>query len=211
MANMHFYAKLLVDMLRKMLGRIYTAMLTARATETELQGGESSLDITTYMMVCQRIDMIQELQYLSIILQETDDRLVQSRQLLIWLISARVVGASTIEDITSSIAGWILWNAFLIRETEHSYHQRSLAIILRESSWSILWMRKIDILVGRLITIGTIDRRTLDASKLWQLGETAQHIHHIRIRENLLPHLQEVTKILDGRRNALQKCFLRSK
>ena len=83
MANMHFYAKLLVDMLRKMLGRIYTAMLTARATETELQGGESSLDITTYMMVCQRIDMIQELQYLSIILQETDDRLVQSRQLLI--------------------------------------------------------------------------------------------------------------------------------
>ena len=122
MANMHFYAKLLVDMLRKMLGRIYTAMLTARATETELQGGESSLDITTYMMVCQRIDMIQELQYLSIILQETDDRLVQSRQLLIWLISARVVGASTIEDITSSIAGWILWNAFLIRETEHSYH-----------------------------------------------------------------------------------------
>ena len=92
-------------------------MLTTRATETELQGGESSLDITTYMMVCQRIDMIQELQYLSIILQETDDRLVQSRQLLIWLISARVVGASTIEDITSSIAGWILWNAFLIRET----------------------------------------------------------------------------------------------
>ena len=66
MANMHFYAKLIVDMLRKMLGRIYTAMLTARATETELQGGESSLDITTYMMVCQRIDMIQELQYLPV-------------------------------------------------------------------------------------------------------------------------------------------------
>ena len=51
MANMHFYAKLLVDMLRKMLGRIYTAMLTARATETEHQRGKTSLDITVHVMI----------------------------------------------------------------------------------------------------------------------------------------------------------------
>ena len=92
MTYLHFYAKLLVDMFGKMLGRIHTAMLTARTTETEHQGGETALDIAIHVMVCQLIDTLQERQNLTIILQESDDRLIQTGQLLIRLISSRIVG-----------------------------------------------------------------------------------------------------------------------
>ena len=68
MTYLHFYAKLLVDMFGKMLGRIHTAMLTARTTETEHQGGETTLNIAIHMMIGKRIDMFQELQDFPIII-----------------------------------------------------------------------------------------------------------------------------------------------
>ena len=111
MTNLHFYTKLPVNMFGKMLRRIYTAMLTACTSETEHQRGETTLHVAVYMMVGKCINMIQELQYLTIILQESDNRLIQTRQLLIRLVSARVMGTSAVEDITSTIARRILWNA----------------------------------------------------------------------------------------------------
>lgn len=131
MTNMHFYTKLPVNMFGKMLRRIYTAMLTACTSETEHQRGETTLHVAVYMMVGKCIDMIQELQYLTIILQESDNRLIQTRQLLIRLVSTRVMGTSAVEDVTSTIARRILWNALTERKTIHSYHQRSLTIIFR--------------------------------------------------------------------------------
>ncbi len=106
MTNMHFYTKLLVNMFGKMLGGIYTAMLTAGTSETEHQRGKATLHVAGYMMVGKCIDMLQELQYLTIILQESDNRLIQTRQFFIRLVSARVMGTSTVEDITSAIARW---------------------------------------------------------------------------------------------------------
>ena len=79
-------------------------MLTAGATKTEHQRGESALDISVHVMIGQCIDMIQELQYLAIILQESDDRFIQTGQLLIRLISSRIVGASAIKHITTSVS-----------------------------------------------------------------------------------------------------------
>ena len=55
-------------MLCQMLSGIHTAMLTARTTETEHQGGETTLNIAIHMMIGKRIDMIQELQDIPIIL-----------------------------------------------------------------------------------------------------------------------------------------------
>lgn len=90
MTNLHFYTKLLMNMFGKMLGRIYTAMLTAGTSETEHQRGETTLHIAVYMMVGKCIDMLKELQYLTIILQESDNRFVQTRQLLIRFVSTRL-------------------------------------------------------------------------------------------------------------------------
>ena len=56
------------------------------------------------MMVGKAINTIEEGQYLAIILLESDDWLVETRQFLVWLVSAGVMGAATIEDITASIA-----------------------------------------------------------------------------------------------------------
>ena len=131
MTNMHFYTKLLVNMFGKMLGGIYTAMLPAGASETEHQRGKATLHVAVYMMVGKCIDMFQELQYLTIILQKSDNRLIQTRQLFIRLVSARVMGTSTVEDITSAIARRIFRNSLAIRKTKHSYYQRSLTIIFR--------------------------------------------------------------------------------
>lgn len=150
MTNLHFYTKLLMNMFGKMLGRIYTAMLTAGTTETEHQRGETTLHIAVYMMVGKCINMLQELQYLTIILKESDNRLVQTRQLLIRFVSTRVMGTSAVENITTAIARRILWNTLTERKTIHSYHQRSLTIIFRIGGWSVLRMRTIDIVVGSL-------------------------------------------------------------
>ena len=104
MTDSHLNTELLMNMLGKMLGRIDTTVLTASTAEAEHQRGEASLNISVDMMVGKAINTIEEGQYLAIILQESDDRLVETRQFLIWLVSAGVMGASTIEDITTSIA-----------------------------------------------------------------------------------------------------------
>ena len=112
-----------------MLGTIDTAMLAASAAKAEHQAGEASLDITRDMCICQLVNTLQEGQNLSIILKETDDWLVKSRQLLVGFITSRVVCAAAIKNISSAIATCILWDAFLIGETEHANHQGTLCVI----------------------------------------------------------------------------------
>ena len=94
MTDAHLYAEFLVQVLCQMLGRIHATMLTTRTTETEHQRGEATLDITAHMVVCQLIDGVEEGQDLTIILQEADDRLIKSCQLLIRLITSGVTGFS---------------------------------------------------------------------------------------------------------------------
>ena len=79
-------------------------MLTARTTETEHQGGETALDIAIHVMVCQLIDTLQERQNLTIILQESDHWLIQSRKFLVRFISTWVVSTSAVENITAAIS-----------------------------------------------------------------------------------------------------------
>ena len=61
----HLDAKFLVDMLCQVLGGIDAAMLTAGATETEHQRGETTLDITAHMGISQLIHGVEERQDLS--------------------------------------------------------------------------------------------------------------------------------------------------
>lgn len=75
-----------------------------------------------YVGIGQLVDAVEESEYLAIILKETDDRLVKSGKFLIRLIAPRIVGASTIEDITSTIARLVFRDSLSIRETEDAHH-----------------------------------------------------------------------------------------
>ena len=122
MAYLYFYTELVVDVLGKMLSTIDAAVLTTRTTETEHQGGEPTLNITTHMGIGQFINAVEESKYLTVVLEETDDGFVKSGELLIGLIASRIVGATAVEHITSAISAGILGNTFAIGEAEHFNH-----------------------------------------------------------------------------------------
>ena len=62
------------------------------------------------MGIGQLIHAVQEGQYLTIVLQETDDGLVQTSQLLVRLVTTWVVRATAVEDIATTIAALVLRN-----------------------------------------------------------------------------------------------------
>ena len=64
--------ELLVDMLCKMLGTIYGAVLTACASEREHKTGEATLDITCHVGIGKLINGIKEGEDFTVILKETD-------------------------------------------------------------------------------------------------------------------------------------------
>ena len=91
MTDAHLDTELLVDMLCQMLGGIDTAMLTTRTTEGEHQRGEATLDIPSYMGIGEFIHRIEEGEDLTVVLQESDNGLIKTRQFLIGFIAAGIV------------------------------------------------------------------------------------------------------------------------
>ena len=140
MADAHLDAKLVMDMLSQMLCRVDTAMLTTCAAEAEHERREATLDIAAHVSISQSIDGVEEGQYLTIVLEEADDGLIESCQLLIWLVTTRIVGRTTVEDIAATIAALVLWNTLGEREAEDANHQRSLSVVLREGGRTVLRM-----------------------------------------------------------------------
>ena len=66
-------------------------MLTARTAKGEHERREATLQVALHMGIGQPIDALKESGYLAIVLQESDDGFIQSCQLLIGLVAARVV------------------------------------------------------------------------------------------------------------------------
>lgn len=104
MADIHLYTELLVDVFGEMLGRINAAVLASCASEGEHQVGESAVDIALYVCVGKLVYAVEEGEYLSVVLKEADDGLVQSGELLVRLVSTWIVGGTTVEDVASAIA-----------------------------------------------------------------------------------------------------------
>ena len=163
-------------MFGQMLGGIDTAMLTTRTTETEHQTGETALDVATYVGIGQLIDAVKEGQYLTVILQESDNRFFQSVYFLVRLVATGVVGAATIEHVATAIAALVLGNTLGVREAENPDHQRTLSIVLRERGRAVLRMGLIGIEVGGLVTIGS-RCHSINALKLGQLSQTLQELY----------------------------------
>ena len=103
----------LEQVLREMFGTIDRAMLTAGTTESDLQVGKIPFDEPFHMMIDERINRLQEGQYLTVVLQEINDRLIQSRHLLVLLVLAGIMSRAAVEDITAPVTGFIYRKTFL--------------------------------------------------------------------------------------------------
>lgn len=129
-AYLDLNAEFLVQMFCQMLCRVDTAVLSACASEGEHKVGEAAVDVALHMSVCQLIDAIEKGEYLAIVFKEANNRLVQTRKLLIRLVATGVVRRATIEHVTTAIARLVGGYALAIGETENANTQRSFAVVL---------------------------------------------------------------------------------
>ena len=97
-----------------MFSRIDRTMLASRATEGYLQIGKATVEPSLHVEVNQRIDAIEETQYLAIILKELYHLVVTTGEMPVLRVAPRVVGATTVEDVTATIARDVFRYAFLI-------------------------------------------------------------------------------------------------
>ena len=169
-----------------MLCAINGTMLPTCTTEGEHEVGEATVDVTLHVSIGEFVDTIEEGEYLAVVLEEAYHGLIKSGELLVRFIASGVVRRTTVEHVSAAIARLVGWYALAEREAEHADTQRTLAVVLGERSRSVLRMRLVDILVGGLVSIGTRYCRLFDVSIAWHLGESAQHVHHVRIGEHLL-------------------------
>ena len=75
----------------EMLGAVGRAVLTAGATETDLQMGEATGKEAFHMRIDQGIDMVQETENLPVLLQELDHGCIQASQLLEPFVLPRIM------------------------------------------------------------------------------------------------------------------------
>ena len=116
MNDANFNAEFLMYMLSQMLGTIHRAMLPSSTSEREHERGKATLDIAGHMGVCQPVDTLEEGEYLAIVLQKADDGLVESCELLVWLVAPGVVRRAAVEYIATSVTTLIVGDALAIRE-----------------------------------------------------------------------------------------------
>lgn len=81
------------------------------------------------MVVSELVNRIEERKYLTVVLKEADDRLVQPGELLVWLVASRIMCGTAVEDISSAVSRWVIRQAFFERETHHTDNQRSFAVV----------------------------------------------------------------------------------
>ena len=106
----------LFEVFGHVFGTIHGAMLPARTTERHLEMREIALDETLDVRVRKRIDALQEREYLTILLQKINYRLVDTRERLILLVLTRVVRPAAVKDITSAISGMVFRKTAFKRE-----------------------------------------------------------------------------------------------
>ena len=121
MNQMNTNIVLLLEMLRQMLGAIDGAMLATGATERDLQVREIAFDKALHMMIDKRINGVQESENLTVFLQKINNGLIEARKGLIFVVLTGVMGRTAIEDVTSSVAGFVGRDSTLKGERVNRY------------------------------------------------------------------------------------------
>ena len=111
------------QVLGEVLGAVGGAVLTAGAAETDLQVGEAALEEAFHMGIDQRIDMVQETEDLAVLLQELDDRRIQTGELLEPFVLPGIMHAPAVKHIPAPVPGRILGDPLLEGKTVNSHRQ----------------------------------------------------------------------------------------
>ena len=90
--------------MRHVLRTVYRSVLTAGAAEADHQAIEPTLHISLHMRIHNTICMLQEAEYLTVILKESDHRLITPGQFLVRLISSRIMDGTAVEHISSPVS-----------------------------------------------------------------------------------------------------------
>ena len=107
MNKVHTHRVFLFKVSREMFGAIDRTVLSARTTESHLEMTEIAFNEPLYVMIYKCIHRLKESQYLAVLLEEVDDRLVQARHGLELLVFAGVVRTTAVEDISTAVAGFV--------------------------------------------------------------------------------------------------------
>ena len=105
------------EMFGEFLGAVSGAVLAPGASEGDLQMTETTVHEALDVSIYQREHMPQECQDLPVGLQELLNLTVKAGHGTETFVLARIVDGTAVEDITSSITGQILGNAFFIGKT----------------------------------------------------------------------------------------------
>ena len=195
-----------MNVLGQVLCAVNASVLSSRTSEAEHKAGESALNVPLDVSVGKFVDTVQEEQNLAIVLKETDDRLVQAGELLVRLVASGVVRASAIEDISASVAAFILRNAVSIGEAEHFYHERTFSVIFTESGGAIGNVRVIRVVVCGLVSIGTLHFHGWLWLELGKVHHILEYIVQVGIGTSVV--VQQVAQVVQCGRNAVKEMLL---
>ena len=132
MHQFHSYTEFLVQVLGHVLGRINRTVLATGASEAHRKVAESTLNVTLHGCIHQGVSIFQEWEYLTVVFQELDDRLVKTGERFVTLVLARIVHRTTIEHITTAIACRVVRNTFLVSKAHYLYGQLALFQVILE-------------------------------------------------------------------------------
>ena len=203
-ANLH--AELLVKVLRQVLRGVNAAVLSARASETEHQARETSLDVTAHVDVGQLVDAIKESKYLAVVFKETDDGFVEACQFLVRFVTSGVVGSAAVKHVAAAVAALVFRYALVERKAVNAHHERPFVVILGERCRPVRRMADVHLAVSSPEAVGPAQRGFFNPGELRQFSQAAQHVHQVRISEDV--ELQQFAKVLHRRRNAVDKMLL---
>ena len=115
--EVHFHGIFRHQVFRQVLGTVGGTVLAAGAAETHLKVGEAAGEETLHVRIDQGIDVVQEAEYLPVLLQELNYGGIQACQLLEPLVLSGIVHGPAIKYIPSPVPRRVLGNALLIGET----------------------------------------------------------------------------------------------
>ena len=185
MGDFDLDTEFLVYVLSEVLCAIDAAVLSACAAEAEHERGEPSLNVAADVCVGKPIDTVEEGEYLAVVLKESDHRLVESRKFLVWLIASGVVGAAAVENVATTVSRRVLRYALAVREAEDVDHEWTVAVVFGKGCRSVLRVSLVDVFLCHLVSVGSVCSGLLYACELWQLGESAERIHKVRVGETV--------------------------
>ena len=88
----------------EMFGTVDRTVLASGASETDRKAAESTTAVGLDVRIDDTLDMLEEAEYFSVIFKKLDHCTIPSCELLVCLITSRIMDAAAIEDIAASVA-----------------------------------------------------------------------------------------------------------